>query len=100
MSTTLPDENRAEYENALICAHWPVCLPGILRIYLITDSYAYQYTETNTTHFLFNLLRINDLYMFRALLPHTQEALHKRHFVYCLRGISDGCTTVNPGTGI
>jgi hypothetical protein len=23
------------------------------------------------------------LYMFQALLDHSQEALHKRHFVYC-----------------
>jgi hypothetical protein len=45
----------------------------------------YQYSETNVMHFLFNLLRINGLYMFRALLAHPQEALHKRHLVYCLR---------------
>jgi hypothetical protein len=34
-------------------------------------------------HFSFNLLRIKDLYMFRALLAHPQEALNKRHLVYC-----------------
>jgi D-arabinose 5-phosphate isomerase GutQ len=28
-------------------------------------------------HFLFTLLRINGFYMFRALLVHPQEALHK-----------------------
>jgi hypothetical protein len=27
-----------------------------------------QYSETNVMHFLFNLLRIKGLYMFRALL--------------------------------
>jgi hypothetical protein len=48
--TRLTDENRAEYENVLICVHWPVCLPGILRIFLITDS------ETNTTHFSLNFI--------------------------------------------
>jgi hypothetical protein len=45
----------------------------------------YQYSETNVMHFLFNLLRIKGLYMFRALLAHPQEALHKRHLVYCVR---------------
>jgi hypothetical protein len=40
-----------------------------------------QYSETNVTHFLFNLLGINGLYMFRALLAYPQEALNKRHLV-------------------
>jgi hypothetical protein len=44
-----------------------------------------QYSETNVMHFLFSLLRIQDLYMFRALLAHPKEALHKRHLVYCVR---------------
>jgi hypothetical protein len=44
-----------------------------------------QYNETNVMHFSFNLLRINLLYMFRALLAHPQEALHKRHLVYCVK---------------
>jgi hypothetical protein len=35
-----------------------------------------QYSETNVMHFLFSLLRIKGLYMFRALLGHPQEALH------------------------
>jgi hypothetical protein len=35
-----------------------------------------QYIETNVMYFLFNLLRIKGLYMFRALLSHPQEALH------------------------
>jgi hypothetical protein len=34
-----------------------------------------QYIETNMMHILFNLLRIKGLYMFRALLAHSQEAL-------------------------
>jgi hypothetical protein len=29
--------------------------------------------------------------MFRALLAHPQEALHKRHLVYCVRVMSVGC---------
>jgi hypothetical protein len=43
--------------------------------------------------FLFNLLRINGIYeyMFRALLSHPQEALQKRHLVYCVRVMSVGC---------
>jgi hypothetical protein len=39
------------------------------------------------------LLRINGLYMFRALLAHHQEAFYKRHLVYCMRVMSAGCTT-------
>jgi hypothetical protein len=31
---------------------------------------------TNVIHFLFNLLRIKGLYIFRALLAHPQEELH------------------------
>jgi hypothetical protein len=45
-------------------------------------------------HFLFSLLRIKGLYMFRALLAHPQEALHKRHLVYCVRVMSVGCTRI------
>jgi hypothetical protein len=45
----------------------------------------YQYIETNVMNLLFNLLRIKGFYMFRALLAHPQEAMHKRHFVYCMR---------------
>jgi hypothetical protein len=30
--------------------------------------------------------------MFRALLAHPQEALHKRHLVYCVSVMSVGCT--------
>jgi hypothetical protein len=44
----------------------------------------YQYSETDVMHFLFNLLRIKGLYMFRALFAHPQEVLHKRHLVYCV----------------
>jgi hypothetical protein len=53
-----------------------------------------QYSETNVMHFPFNLLRIKGLYMFRALLAHPQEALHKRHLVYCVRKMSVDCGTV------
>jgi hypothetical protein len=31
--------------------------------------------------------------MFRALLAHPQEALQKRHLVYCVRVMSVGCYT-------
>jgi hypothetical protein len=54
----------------------------------------YQYSETNGIHFLFNLLRIKSLYMFRALLAHPQEALNKRHLVYCVRVMSVGGTRI------
>jgi hypothetical protein len=29
--------------------------------------------------------------MFRALLAHIQDSLHKRHLVYCVRVMSVGC---------
>jgi hypothetical protein len=45
-------------------------------------------------HILFNLLRIKGLYMFRALLAHPQEALYKRHLVYCVRVMSVGNTRI------
>jgi hypothetical protein len=32
--------------------------------------------------------------MFRALLARPQEALHKRHLVYCVRVMSVGCTKI------
>jgi hypothetical protein len=60
-----------------------ICWPCII---------VYQYSETNVMHFLFSLLRIKGLYMFRALLAHPQEALYKRHLVYCMRVVSVGCT--------
>jgi hypothetical protein len=45
-------------------------------------------------NFSFNLLRIKNLYIFRALLAHSQEALHKRHVVYCARVMSVGWTRI------
>jgi hypothetical protein len=37
----------------------------------------FLYSETNMMHFLFNVLRIVDLCMFRTLPDHPQEAQHK-----------------------
>jgi hypothetical protein len=36
----------------------------------------YQYSETNVKHFLFSLVRIKGLYLFRASLANPQEMLH------------------------
>jgi hypothetical protein len=33
--------------------------------------------------------------MFRALLVHPQEVLHKRHLVYCMCVMSVGCTRLD-----
>jgi hypothetical protein len=52
----------------------------------------YKYNEFKVMEFTFSLLRIKGLYMFRALRAHPQEALHKRHLVYCVRVTSVGCT--------
>jgi hypothetical protein len=38
--------------------------------------------------------------MFPALLAHLQEALHKRHLVYCVRVMSVGCYQDWSGTGV
>jgi hypothetical protein len=56
----------------------------------------YLYSETNVMHVLFNSLRIKGLYMFRALIAHPQEGLHKRHlvYVYCVRVMSVGCSRI------
>jgi hypothetical protein len=59
-----------------------VCWPCIV---------VYQYSETSVMHFLFKLLRIKCLYMFRASLAYPQEALYKRHLLYCVRVMSVGC---------
>jgi hypothetical protein len=56
----------------------------------------YQYSETNVMHLLLSWLRINGLYVFRALLEHPQEALQIRHLVYCVRVMSVGCTSSAP----
>jgi hypothetical protein len=45
-------------------------------------------------HFLLNLLRIKGLYMFRALIAHPQEVLHKGNLVYCVGVMSVGCTRI------
>jgi hypothetical protein len=65
-------------------------LNGALR--MCNNTRYTQYCETNAMHFLFSLLRIKGLYMFRALLSYPQEALHKRHLVYCVCVMSVGCT--------
>jgi hypothetical protein len=54
----------------------------------------FQHSETNMMHLLFSLLRIKGLYMFRALLSHSQEGLHKRHLVYDVRVMSVSCARI------
>jgi hypothetical protein len=61
--------------------------------YYVTTS-VYQYSETNVMNFLSSLLSIKSLYMFRALLAHPQEVLHKLHLVYCVRVTSVGCARI------
>jgi hypothetical protein len=67
--------------------------------YFSLNRFKHQYSKTNVMHFLFNLVRIKDLYMFRELLAHPQEALHNG-----LRVMSVRCTRItapvwnsNPG---
>jgi hypothetical protein len=67
------------FRSEVTYSAWTLCLP------VVTDEYGHLYSVTNVMHFLFNLLRIKILYMFRALLVYPQEALHTRHLVYCGR---------------
>jgi hypothetical protein len=53
-----------------------------------------QFNENKVMHFLFNLLGIKGLYMFRALFVHPQEALHKLHLTYCVRIMSVDCVSI------
>jgi hypothetical protein len=55
--------------------------PDTLNV-LLTGIIVYQYNKTNVIPVLFSLLRIKGLYLFRALLTHPQEVLHKWHLVY------------------
>jgi hypothetical protein len=56
----------------------------------VLHSTVYRYSETNVMHFLFNLLRSKGLYMFRALLAHPQELIHKRHLAYYVQSSNPG----------
>jgi hypothetical protein len=63
----------------VLMAHYKICFS----IKFIEDlNLVYQYSKTNEVHFLLNLLSIQGLYMFRALLAHPQDSLHKRHLIY------------------
>jgi hypothetical protein len=65
------------------CNHYPITNTQLALHILVTNLMfcwpciiVYQYIETNVVHFLFSLLRIKGLYMFRPLLTHPQEVLH------------------------
>jgi hypothetical protein len=77
------------YNIFILPANWVFWLP-----WKQSDKSKLSDNETNVMSFSFSLLRIKSLYMFRALLAHAQEALHKRHLVYCVRIMSVGCGTV------
>jgi hypothetical protein len=61
---------------------------GLLHDHETSNSVKGLHNETNVMYFSFSLLRIKSLYMFRALLAHPQEALHKQHLVCCVRIMS------------
>jgi hypothetical protein len=44
--------------------------------------------------FLFIILRIKGLYIFRELLAHPQEALYKRLLGYCMRVMLVSCIRI------
>jgi hypothetical protein len=88
-----------------LCFFQDIYIPSVQRLYhgkvdgLVSDVLLTVYSESNVMHFLFNLLRIKSLYMFRALLAHLQEALHKRQLVCCVRVMSVGWYQDWSGTG-
>jgi hypothetical protein len=56
-----------------ICAlHQPklACERSLKFTHRLQSKYQHHYSKTNVMHFLFSLLRIKGLYMFRALLAH------------------------------
>jgi hypothetical protein len=61
----------------------------------------FQYNQIYVMHFLFSLLTIMSIYMFRELFTHPQEAIHKRRLLYCLHVMSVVCTRtrVDPNPG-
>jgi hypothetical protein len=81
LESIMPYKYKLTIWNLRFCSTWRV-----LRL-------VYQYNENNVMHFSFSLLRIKGLSMPRALLAHPQEALNKRHLVYCMRIMSVGCAT-------
>jgi hypothetical protein len=84
-----------------VCNEVPSELAMSFSVSTFRETYDYdQYSETNMMHFSFSLLRIKGLHMFRALLAHPQEALHKRHLVYCVLVMSVGCTRIEAEASI
>jgi hypothetical protein len=72
---------RLEFQTGQTVVHYPATLINNLHV-LLTCS------DTNVMHFVFSLLRIKGLYMFRALPTHLQETIHKQHLVYCVCYVS------------
>jgi hypothetical protein len=87
---------------ALLCFHNFAELLSIICLWLQVAKIhkIYIYRDRNQRHALsvFNLLWFNSLYMFRTLLAHLQEALHKQQLVYRVRIMSVGCYHSNPGS--
>jgi hypothetical protein len=69
-------ENQGKLMGKVCSMHGRVhnCIKAMRLVKLIVREL--QYSETNMMHFLFSVLRIEALYMFRALLAHSQETLH------------------------
>jgi hypothetical protein len=67
---------------------------SVVYLSLFVTTFHCQYSKTDVMYFSFNLLSIKGLYMFRALLVHLQEALHKRHLLYCVQVTPVGWTRI------
>jgi hypothetical protein len=59
--------------------------------YMLKISFDFSIVGPTRCTFVLSLLWIISLYMFRALLAHLQEVLHKQQLVYCMCIMSAGC---------
>jgi hypothetical protein len=72
------------YEEIIV-----VCCEDYVELSVVpTVHHSISENETNVMHFSFSLLRIKGLYMFRALLVHPQEVLHKLKLQPCILRMS------------
>jgi hypothetical protein len=75
----IPGQRKPQSKNCFILkvkALKPLKTSGSNLMFCCPYIKVYQYSETKSMHFLFNLLILKGLCMFRALLAHPQEEPH------------------------
>jgi hypothetical protein len=87
-------DSTSEYISAVTVHHSISVQLQYISVYQYSDSTSEYISTVKPTWCNFiQFIKIKVLYTFRALLLHTQEVLHKRHLVYCMRVMSVGCTS-------